>query len=245
MADSGIADLSELHPDDLVDETESWPVHGSEDIWRGSTPFAVRRDEISLPSSVSSAERFGRVVVEHPGAVVVLAIDEDDRVLVLKQYRHPIGRRMVELPAGLLDSPDEEPVVAAQRELLEEAGLEAGSWKHLSTMHTSPGISSELIEIFLAQGLRAADRGDFVLAHEEADMTAHWVPFSDLLDAVLDRRLTDGPLAVAVMAHAIFVGRHQAMVEHSPRERSGAGSADDGGAAAGEPTGSSRHSRDD
>jgi 8-oxo-dGTP pyrophosphatase MutT (NUDIX family) len=230
-------ETSELRPDELVDEPQSWPVHGSEDIWRGSAPFAVRRDLVSLPGH---AEQFGRVVVEHPGAVVVLALDERDRALVLRQYRHPIGVRMVELPAGLLDAPDEDPLVAAQRELLEEAGLEAGHWTHLSSMYTSPGISSERIEIYLAQALRhVPDRGGFELHHEEADMSVHWVRFEDLLDAVLERRLTDGPLAVAVLAHAVRVGRHQAMVEHSPRERSGAGDADPGDAA-GEPGGRHR-----
>ena len=199
--------VTDLPVDLLVDEPQAWPVHGSEDIWRGAAPFAVRRDVVSLPGH---DEEFGRVVVEHPGAVVVLAIDEDDRALVLRQYRHPIGRRMVELPAGLLDVPGEDPLVAAQRELLEEAALEAGHWTHLSSMHTSPGISAELIEIYLAQGLRAVpDRGGFEPEHEEADMTAHWVAFDDLLDAVLDRRLTDGPLAVAVLAHAVRVRRHQ------------------------------------
>ncbi|GAA1910920.1 NUDIX hydrolase [Nocardioides marmoribigeumensis] len=198
---------TELGAPDLVDEPQVWPVHASADIWRGSAPFAVRRDEISRPGH---AEQFGRVVVEHPGAVVVLALDEDGRALVLRQYRHPIGRRMVELPAGLLDVPGEDPLVAAQRELLEEAGLEAGHWTHLSSMHTSPGISAELIEVYLAQGLRAVpDRGGFEPEHEEADMTVHWVPFDDLVDAVLERRLTDGPLAVAVLTHVLLDRRHR------------------------------------
>jgi ADP-ribose pyrophosphatase len=230
--------VSELRPEDLVDAVESWPVHGSEDVWRGGAPFAVRRDQVSLPSG---GEQFGRVVVEHPGAVVVLALDEHDRALVLRQYRHPIERRMVELPAGLLDVPGEDPLVAAQRELLEEAGVEAGHWTHLSSMHTSPGISAERIEIYLAQGLRPVpDRGGFEPHHEEADMSVHWVPFADLLDAFLERRLTDGPMAVAVLAHAVRVGRHQAMVDQSPRSRSGAGEADPADSA-GEP---GRHQRD-
>jgi ADP-ribose pyrophosphatase len=234
-----IDDLPELPADQLADVPQSWPVHDSEDIWRGAAPFAVRRDLVSLPNSLNSHERFGRVVVEHPGAVVVLAMDEQDRVLVLRQYRHPIGMRMVELPAGLLDVPDEDPLVAAQRELREEAGLEAGDWIHLATTHTSPGISAELIEIYLAQGLRSVDRGDFEPQHEEAEMTAHWVPFGELLDAVLERRLTDGPLAVAVLAHAVRVHRNQAIVEHPPRSRSGAGDAEPGDASA-EPSGERR-----
>jgi len=234
-----IEDLPELPADGLVDTPQSWPVHGSEAIWRGEAPFAVRRDSVSLPDSMDSRERFGRVVVEHPGAVVVLAMDERDRVLVLRQYRHPIGRRMIELPAGLLDVPGEDPLVAAQRELREEAGLEAGHWIHLASMHTSPGISAELIEIYLAQGVRAADRGDFLPQHEEAEMTAHWVPFGDLLEAVLERRLTDGPLAVAVLAHSVRVQRNQDVVEHPPRSRSGAGDAEAGDASP-EPEGERR-----
>jgi 8-oxo-dGTP pyrophosphatase MutT (NUDIX family) len=185
----------------LTDEPEVWPVHGSEDVWRGSTPFAVRRDEISRPGH---DERFGRLVVEHPGAVVVLALDERERALVLRQYRHPAGLRFVELPAGLLDVPDEDRVVAARRELREEARLEAAEWELLNTLYPSPGLSAERIDIFLARGLSAvSDLGDFEPEHEEADMTRHWVPVHDLVEAVLARRLTDGPLALAVLTYAM------------------------------------------
>ena len=197
-----------LGPERLVDLPQSWPVHGTEDIWRGAAPFAVRRDLVSLPGDPDGAGSFGRVVVEHPGAVVVLALDEDDRVLVLTQYRHPSAMRFVELPAGLLDQPDEDPLVAAQRELLEEAACEAGHWTHLSTMHTSPGISSERIEIFLARGLRhVPDRGGFEPHHEEADMTLHWAALEHLVDAVLERRLTDGPVQVAVLTYLALRAR--------------------------------------
>ena len=177
-------------------------MHGTEDIWRGAAPFAVRRDLVSLPGDSDGEETFGRVVVEHPGAVVILALDEHERALVLTQYRHPSGIRFVELPAGLLDKPGEDPVLAAQRELLEEAACEAEHWTHLSTMYTSPGISSERIEIYLARGLtRVPDRGGFELHHEEADMTLHWAALDDLVDAVLARRLTDGPVQVAVLTY--------------------------------------------
>jgi ADP-ribose pyrophosphatase len=143
-------------------------------------------------------------VVQHPGAVVVLAVDERDRALVLHQYRHPVRRRMVELPAGLLDEPDEDPETAARRELREEALLEADHWEHLLTTFSSPGVTSERIEIFAATGLRAAaDRGGFTPAHEEADMTSSWVPVGDLLDAFLARRITDGPTGHALMAWAL------------------------------------------
>ncbi len=190
------------------DEPEHWPVHASTDVWRGSAPFAVRRDEISRPGHPD--EVFGRVVVEHPGAVVILAVDDSgdtEQVMVLKQYRHPSNLRFVELPAGLLDVPGEDPVVAARRELLEEAQLEAEEWTPLNTLYPSPGLSAERIEVYLARGLSAAeDRGGFEPAHEEADMTTHWVPMAELVAGVLARRLTDGPLALAVLTYELTRG---------------------------------------
>ena len=146
--------------------------------------------------------------VEHPGAVVVLAVDDQDRALVLRQYRHPARMRIVELPAGLLDQPDEDPLVAARRELLEEGALEAEEWTHLSTVHSSPGISDERIMIYLARGLREVpDRGGFVLEHEEADMTLDWVPLADLLQAVRAGRVTDAPVVIALLTYALTRGR--------------------------------------
>jgi 8-oxo-dGDP phosphatase len=186
--------------DELVDRPERWPVHESEDIWRGSTPFAVRRDLVSVPGG---SERFWRLVLEHPGAVVILAVDDEERALVLRQYRHAAGHRFVELPAGLLDQPGEDPLEAARRELREEGGLEAGEWVHLHHLHNSPGFSSERIDIYLARDLRPVDRGDFVPENEEADMSMHWVPVDELVRAVLDKRLTDGPLATALLTYAL------------------------------------------
>lgn len=193
--------VDDRDPLPLTDEPEDWPVYSSADIWRGGAPFAVRRDEISRPGH--EEERFERVVVEHPGAVVVLAVDDEERVLVLRQYRHPSGLRFVELPAGLLDVPGEDPVLAARRELREEALLDAAEWTPLNSLYPSPGISAERIETFLARGLREVGQGDFEPQHEEADMTRHWVPMADLVEAVLARRLTDGPLALAVLTYAL------------------------------------------
>lgn len=185
-----------------ADAPQTWPVRATRDIWRGEAPFAVRQDTLEVPGL---DETFTRLVVEHPGAVAVLALDADDRVLVLEQYRHPLGLRIVELPAGLLDRPGEDPVVAARRELLEEGALEADCWRHLVTTHTSLGISSERIEIYLAEQLREVpDRGGFGLEHEEADMSAAWVAFDDLVAGVLAGRVTDGPLQLAVLSlHAV------------------------------------------
>ena len=193
-------------PDELVDRPESWPVHGSEDIWRGSTPFAVRRDLVSAPGH---EETFWRLVLEHPGAVVILAVDDEERVLVLRQYRHAAGLRLVELPAGLLDEPGEDPLDAARRELLEEGGVEAEEWVHLNHVLNSPGFSTERIDVYLARGLRQADRQGFEPAHEEADMTVSWVPLEDLLQAVLGKQLSDGPLATAVLTYAVLRAQGQ------------------------------------
>lgn len=188
-------------PGPLQDRAESWEVHATEDIWSGAAPFSVRRDHITAPGRRD--DQFGRLVLEHPGASVVLAVDEAERVLVLHQYRHPARTRFVELPAGLLDVAGEDPLVAARRELREEALLVADTWTHLLTTYPSPGLSSERMEIYLAQDLSAAqDRGGFVPDHEEADMTLAWVSMPALVAGVLEGRLTDGPLALAVLAYA-------------------------------------------
>ena len=193
--------------DEAGDAPEEWPVESSEDLYRSGLPFALRADKVRHPESPDE-EPFTRVVLEHPGAVVVLAVDDDERVLCLRQYRHPARMRMLELPAGLLDVAGEEPRAAAERELLEEAGLEAREWTALASTYSSPGISSELIHYFLARGLAEADRGDFEAAHEEADMETVWVPYAELLAACLDGRVHDAPVLVAVLtaSHRGLVG---------------------------------------
>ena len=186
-----------------ADRPESWPVHEVERIWKGSAPFSVRRDIISAPDRPE--ETFGRLVLEHPGAAVILAVDERERVLVLHQYRHPASIRFVELPAGLLDVEGEDPVEAARRELREEGLVLAERWTHLFTTYSSPGLSNEAIAYFLAQDLSAApDRGDFEPAHEEADMTLAWEPVDDLLEGIRAGRITDGPTAQALLAYALW-----------------------------------------
>jgi 8-oxo-dGTP pyrophosphatase MutT (NUDIX family) len=182
-----------------ADRPESWPVHDSQDLFRDEWVMALRRDLVSRPGH--EEEKFPRLVLEHPGAVLVLAVDDEERVLVLEQYRHAVGRRLLELPAGLRDSDDEDPLTTAQRELREEGEVEAATWEHLMSSHPSPGISSERLEVFLARDLVPADRGDFAPVHEEAEMVIHWVPVEDLATAVLEDRATDGPLALAVLGY--------------------------------------------
>jgi 8-oxo-dGTP pyrophosphatase MutT (NUDIX family) len=186
-------------PPELRDEPMTWPVSTSQDLHRDGWVVALRADQVRRPGHPEE-EPFRRIVLEHPGAAVVLAVDDDERVLCLWQYRHAAGRRFVEIPAGLLDHAGEAPLEVAQRELAEEAGLAATQWTHLLTTYSSPGISAEIAHIFLARGLSEVGRGDFELVHEEAEMIAGWVPFAELLAAVLDGRVGDAPVVQAVLA---------------------------------------------
>jgi 8-oxo-dGDP phosphatase len=188
----------------LADEPLSWPVVESEDLHRDDWVVALRSDTIQRPGHPEDS--FRRLVVEDPGAVIVLAIDEQERVVVIHQYRHPVQMRLVELPAGKLDQDGEDPVVAGQRELREEVGLQAREWTHLMTTYASPGITAETHAIFLARDLTEIDR-DFELHHEEADMVVDRVPLTYLIEAVLDGRVADAPLATAVLAYEALRSR--------------------------------------
>jgi ADP-ribose pyrophosphatase len=180
---------------ELSDVPESWPVLATEDLYRTDWVMALRLDEIHAPEN---AQSFQRLVLEHPGAVIVLAVDDRRRAYCLWQYRHPAHRRFVELPAGLLDADGESPEDTARRELREEAGLEAGAWTLLGSTWSSPGITSEVMHFFLARDLRDVD-DDFERTHEEAEMSGDWVPVAELRTAVLDGLVGDGPLVQALL----------------------------------------------
>ena len=137
----------------------------------------------------------------------MLAVDDEERVCCIRQYRHAGQAVFVELPAGILDAEGEDPQVTAARELREEVELQAERWQLLLTNHPSAGITSEVHHIFLARGLSHADRGDFELHAEEAELEQVWVPFEQLLDAVLDDRVREGPLAAAVLAYDVLKRR--------------------------------------
>ena len=143
---------------ELADRAASWPVVSSRDLYRDEWVMALREDTITRPGH---SEQFPRLTLEHPGAVVVLAVDSDEQVLCMRQYRHATQHEFVELPAGLRDAGDEPAVTTAQRELREEAELAADSWVRLLSTYPSAGITSEVHEIFLARELHPASRGGF------------------------------------------------------------------------------------
>lgn len=186
-------DLFVLEHGPIRDLSDPARVTSSEVVFEGRV-WNVRRDEFEFAD-----HRITREYVDHTGAVAVLAIDTDDRVLLINQYRHPIGTRDWELPAGLLDVAGEPPMEAARRELAEEADLAAEHWSELITFHTSPGGSNEVLRVYEARGLTAV-REPYARTEEEAEIVARWVPLADAVDAVLEGRLTNSILIVAVLA---------------------------------------------
>ena len=186
--------MSDLPPD----TSASWPVEASQDLYRDEWVVALRKDTIRAPGGQDS---FDRWVFEHPGAVIVLAVDDDERVACVRQYRHPAVGTYLELPAGLRDADGEDPLETAKRELREEVELEASDWRQLFALWPSAGITAERHVFFLARGLNRRDRGDFALEHEEAAMEMLWVPVDQLVEAVLDGRVTEEPISVAVLAY--------------------------------------------
>jgi len=140
--------------------------------------------------------------VLHPGAVAVLALDDADRILMIRQYRHPVGRLLWEIPAGLRDVPGEAPWVTAARELMEEAGYRAKDWRVLADYYSSPGYSTERLRIFLARDLEPvpADERRFVPQDEEAHLLLDWLSLDDAVRKVFAGELHNGPAALAIMA---------------------------------------------
>ncbi|MBO0981951.1 NUDIX hydrolase [Microbacterium sp. SD291] len=179
----------------LRDEAFEPEVLQTERVFKGWV-WDVRSDRVAY-----GAGEIIREYVAHTGAVAVVAIDDEGRVLLIQQYRHPIRHRDWELPAGLLDVPGEDLQVAAQRELAEEADLVARDWEPLISVWTTPGGNDEMIHVFLATGVTAADAAH-AREDEEADIRVEWVPLEDAVDAVLEGRMRNGILSVGVLAAA-------------------------------------------
>ncbi|SEN82582.1 NUDIX hydrolase [Cryobacterium sp. TMT1-3] len=186
-------------PDALQDDVVAVAVTASDVVYDGAI-WNVRRNSFDYNGS-----NITREYIEHPGAVAVLALDEHDRVLLIKQYRHPTGLRGWELPAGLLDVTGENAVVGAQRELAEEADVVASEWALLTEFYTSPGGSNEAIRVYLARDVSAV--AAFDRTEEEADIELRWVPLDECVDAVLARRISNPILIVAVLAAQVARSR--------------------------------------
>ena len=173
-------------------------VLASEPVYEGRV-ISLRRDTVAMPGGGDSV----REIVHHPGAVAVVALDDGDNVVLLRQYRHPVGQHLWELPAGLRDADGEPPVETAKRELAEEVQLSAERWSLLLTINNSPGFSDELVHVFLAEGLTAADRPEgFVVEHEEADMTVVRVPLADAVQWVFDGDIRNSSAVAGILAAA-------------------------------------------
>ncbi|MGY1802165.1 NUDIX domain-containing protein [Blastococcus sp. SYSU D00922] len=170
----------------------------SETVYDGRV-ISLRLDTVAMPGGGDSV----REVVAHPGAVAVVALDDQDRVVLVRQYRHPVGRHLWELPAGLRDEDGEPPLETARRELAEEVQLSAARWSLLTTTYSTPGFCDEQVLVYLAEDLSDAARPDgFVVEHEELDMTVERVPLADAVQRVFDGDIRNASAVVGLLAAA-------------------------------------------
>ncbi|MFG2122446.1 NUDIX domain-containing protein [Streptomyces sp. NPDC048710] len=179
----------------IKDTPEEWEIRATETPFRGNKT-SVRTDDVVMPDG-SVVRRDYQV---HPGSVAVLALDEEDRVLLIRQYRHPVRHKLWEIPAGLLDVPGENPLHAAQRELYEEAHVKAENWRVLTDVYTTPGGCDEAVRIFLARDLSEAEGKRFETEHEETDMEYARVPVDELVRLVLSGDVHNNCLVVGVLS---------------------------------------------
>ncbi len=205
--------------DRLVDDAIDPTIVSSDVVFTGKV-WDIRREVFEL-----DGHQVTREFTDHPGAVAVLALDEHDRVLLIKQYRHPVRFFEWELPAGLLDIVGETPLAAAQRELAEEVDKVASTWHLLTDFMTSPGGNNEVLRVYLARGVTQAPEV-FERTEEEAGIEVRWVALDDIVDAVLARDVQNSILVIAVLAAAAgrargwtTLGDANAPMDRHPRQR--------------------------
>ncbi|OLF11834.1 NUDIX domain-containing protein [Actinophytocola xanthii] len=173
--------------------THAFEVLSTEDKYVGRI-IAVRLDQVAMPGGGKA----GREVVEHLGAVAIVALDEEEQVTLIHQYRHPLARRIWELPAGLIDQAGEDPVETARRELVEEVGLAAGDWSVLVDVAVSPGFTDEAVRVYLATDLTTVDR--VVEGDEEADLVARRFPLDEAVRMALAGEIVNGTAVAGLLA---------------------------------------------
>ena len=176
----------------------AYQVLATEQVYEGRV-ISLRRDTVAMPQGAQSV----REVVHHPGAVGVVALDDDGQVVLLRQYRHPIGEHLWELPAGLRDADGEPPLETAKRELAEEALLAAERWSLLATPYSTPGFCDEMVLVYLAEGLSAVPRpAGFTVEHEEADMTLERRPLAEAVQMVFSGEVRNALAVIGLLAAA-------------------------------------------
>ena len=185
-------DLGELRTGPLADVADPAPLLSRETVFDGMV-WDIVRDTVTF-----GGRPMMREYMAHTGAVVVAAFDDDDRLLLINQYRQPIGSREWELPAGLLDLPGEDRLAAAQRELAEEADLVAAHWRELVTYHPSAGGSDEAITIYEARELSSSEEVH-ARTDEEAEIVVRWEPLEVVIAAIGAGMLRNGPLITAAL----------------------------------------------
>jgi 8-oxo-dGDP phosphatase len=171
---------------------------GTESVYEGHV-ISLRLDTVAMPGGGQGV----REVVHHGGAVAVVALDDDGRVVLLRQYRHPVRQHLWELPAGLRDVAGEPPVETAKRELAEEVQLAAERWSLLTTTYSTPGFCDEAVLVYLAEGLSDVDRPEgFVVENEELDLTVERVPLADAVQQVFDGTIRNALAVTGLLAAA-------------------------------------------
>ena len=172
----------------------------SEDIFNGLI-MDVKRDRVRLPNGNQSV----RELLRHVGAVCVVPVTDDGRVVVERQYRYHIDQVITEIPAGKLDSPDEDRLSAAQRELREETGFTADRWTDMGLYYPAAAYSDEKITMYLAQGLHKGEQH----LDECEFLNVQTVPIAELVEDILSNRITDGKTQAAVLKAAMLITRQQ------------------------------------
>lgn len=182
---------------DTTPGTHDFSVAASETLYVGKI-LALRADEVHMPGGTTAR----REIIEHFGAVAVVAVDDEANIVLVHQYRHAFGRRLWELPAGLLDVGGEAPHLTAARELAEEAGLTAQTWHTLVDLDSSPGFSDESVRVFLATDLSEVERP--AADHEEADLEVRRIPLPDAVTMVYSGEIVNSTAVCGVLAaHAM------------------------------------------